>query len=75
MARDALRLDQLAAARGARLVGGTDLFRLYEVSEAAAWQDRLAHAHIWSRIFPYSKTYLRLGLPPQDGWDRLEAAL
>jgi cobalamin biosynthetic protein CobC len=75
LARDALRLDQLAAARGARLVGGTDLFRLYEVSEAAAWQDRLAHAHIWSRIFPYSKTYLRLGLPPQDGWDRLEAAL
>ncbi|WP_083095937.1 threonine-phosphate decarboxylase [Pseudophaeobacter leonis] len=75
LARDALRLDQLAAARGARLVGGTDLFRLYEVSEAAAWQDRLAHAHIWSRIFPYSKTYLRLGLPPQDGWDRLETAL
>lgn len=75
LARDAQRLDQLAAARGVRLVGGTDLFRLYEVSEAAAWQDRLAHAHIWSRIFPYSKTYLRLGLPPQDGWDRLEAAL
>lgn len=73
--RDAQRLDLLAAARGARLVGGTDLFRLYEVSEATAWQDRLAHAHIWSRIFPYSKTYLRLGLPPQDGWDRLESAL
>lgn len=75
LAHDAHRLDLLAAARGARLVGGTDLFRLYEVSEAAAWQDRLAHAHIWSRIFPYSKTYLRLGLPPQDGWDRLESAL
>lgn len=75
LARDARRLDQLAAARGAKLVGGSDLFRLYDVSDAAAWQDRLAHAHIWSRIFPYSKTYLRLGLPPHDGWERLEAAL
>ncbi|MGR3621908.1 threonine-phosphate decarboxylase [Pseudophaeobacter sp.] len=75
LARDARRLDQLAAARGARLLGGTDLFRLYEVSDAAAWQDRLAHAHIWSRVFPYSKTFLRLGLPPKAGWERLEAAL
>lgn len=75
LARDAKRLDQLAAARGARLVGGCDLFRLYDVSDAAAWQDRLAHAHIWSRIFPYSKTFLRLGLPPENGWERLEAAL
>lgn len=75
LARDTKRMDQLAAARGARLVGGSDLFRLYDVSDAAAWQDRLACAHIWSRIFPYSQTYLRLGLPPQDGWERLEAAL
>lgn len=75
LARDAARLDQLALVRGAKLVGGTDLFRLYEVDDAAAWQDRLAKAHIWSRIFPYSKTFLRLGLPPQHGWERLEAAL
>lgn len=75
LARDALRLDQLATARGAKLVGGTDLFRLYDVDDAAAWQDRLAQAHIWSRIFPYSDRFLRLGLPPQDGWERLEATL
>ncbi len=61
--------------RGGVLVGGTDLFRLYEVDNAVAWQDRLGRAHIWSRIFPYSATYLRLGLPPQDGWTRLEAAM
>lgn len=75
LARAAQRLDQLAISRGAALVGGTDLFRLYEVDDAAQWQERLAKAHIWSRIFPYSRTYIRLGLPPQTGWERLEAAL
>ncbi|MEP2716792.1 threonine-phosphate decarboxylase [Pseudophaeobacter sp.] len=75
LARDALRLDQLLISRGAKLQGGTDLFRLYEVEYAARWQDHLARAHIWSRIFPYSKNLIRLGLPPQSGWDRLEDAL
>jgi cobalamin biosynthetic protein CobC len=56
-------------------VGGTSLFRLYRVDDALAWQDRLARAHVWSRIFPYSKTFLRLGLPPADRWDQVEAAL
>lgn len=75
LTRDAARLDALVLARGGRLAGGTSLFRLYRVDDAAAWHDRLARAHILSRIFPYSKTYLRLGLPPSDGWDRVEAAL
>lgn len=75
LARDAARLDQLMAARGAVLEGGTDLFRLYSVDNAADWQDRLARAHIWTRIFPYSPHFLRLGIPPEDGWDRLAAAL
>ncbi len=75
LARDAQRLDKLATARGATLAGGTDLFRLYEVEDAAQWQTRLAKAHIWSRIFPYSKTLIRLGLPPAEGWERLENAL
>jgi len=71
---DAGRLDSVMQAKGAALVGGTTLFRLYEVPEAAAMQDRLARAHIWSRIFPYSARWIRLGLPPVDGWHRLEAA-
>ncbi|SDX57623.1 L-threonine O-3-phosphate decarboxylase [Ruegeria halocynthiae] len=75
LADEAERLDHLVVTKGARLIGGTSLFRLYEVDDATAWQDRLARARIWSRIFPYSKTYLRLGLPPTDGWARLEAAL
>jgi len=72
---EANQLDQMLTSKGAKLVGGTTLFRLYEVDNAVAWQDRLARAHIWSRVFPYSETYLRLGLPPANGWSRLEAAL
>ncbi len=75
LAADAQRLDALVIAKGGTYVGGTDLFRLYEVDGCAAWQDRLARGQIWSRIFPYSKTYIRLGLPAAGDWDRLEAAL
>ena len=73
LAQNADRLDTLMTARGAQLVGGTSLFRLYEVPNASAWQDRLARHHVWSRIFPYSENWLRLGVPGDWGWDRLEA--
>jgi cobalamin biosynthesis protein CobC len=70
---DAARLDALLTARGAQVVGGTTLFRLYEVADAAAWADRLARRRILARTFPYSATWLRLGLPALHGWERLEA--
>lgn len=73
--RDAARLDTLTLRAGATLIGGTSLFRLYEVDSAAQWQDRLARHHIWSRVFPYNPKWLRLGLPEPDGWDRVAAAL
>ena len=69
------RMDALVQARGAELIGGTALFRLYEVDDARAWQTRLARGKVWSRTFPYAPTWLRLGLPPQGRWDQLEAAL
>ena len=72
---DAARLDRLMQAAGVPLLGGTTLFRLYNVTDAAAWQDKLARHRIWSRMFPYSTGWLRLGLPAPDQWDRLEAAL
>lgn len=68
------RLDALMAPHGT-LSGGTELFRLYDVGNAATFQDRLARAHIWSRIFPYSDRWVRLGLPHPDRWSQLEAAL
>ncbi len=76
LSADAARLDGLAEAAGWALVGGTPLFRLYETGDAAAAHDRLARARIWSRIFPYSRGRLRLGLPDgNEQWARVEAAM
>ncbi|KNG94015.1 threonine-phosphate decarboxylase CobD [Pseudaestuariivita atlantica] len=70
------RLDTAADRAGWRTVGGTALFRLYDTGDARAAQEKLARARIWSRVFPYSDTWLRLGLPGGgDEWDRVEAAL
>ncbi|QBF29988.1 threonine-phosphate decarboxylase [Thalassococcus sp. S3] len=75
LVQDANRLDTAMTAKGAQVAGGTTLFRLYQVDDAAAWQERLARRQIWSRIFPYSQTLLRLGLPHPDAFPRVEAAL
>jgi cobalamin biosynthetic protein CobC len=75
LATDAARLDSMMLKAGADTPRGTDLFRLYRVDNARAWQDRLAQHQIWSRIFPWSDTLLRLGLPDGDGWARLSEAL
>ena len=73
LAADARRLDALAPWP---LAGGTALFRTYDTPDAAAAQDRLARARIWSRIFPWSGRWLRLGLPGDEAeWTRLAAAL
>lgn len=72
---DAARLDALM---GLPLVGGTSLFRLYDAGDGGALplQTRLAQAHIWTRAFPYSTRWLRLGLPgTPDAWARLETAM
>ncbi len=77
LADDAARLDALLHSTGATLVGGTNLFRTYAMSGSAAeWQAKLARAHIWTRIFPYSTTWMRFGLPGSEAhWAQLEAAL
>ncbi|SPH23773.1 Histidinol-phosphate aminotransferase [Defluviimonas aquaemixtae] len=73
---EAGRLDAMARAAGWSLVGGTPLFRLYETGDAIAARDRLANARIWSRAFPWSEGWLRLGLPGQEAeWERLAEAL
>jgi cobalamin biosynthetic protein CobC len=72
---DVARLDAALQMKGAELIGGTALFRLFEVDDAAKWQEKLARGKVWSRIFPYSKTWLRIGLPAADRWAQLEAAL
>lgn len=72
--QDTTRLDHLAETAGWALVGGTPLFRTYAATNAVAAQDHLARHHVWSRIFPYSAQWIRLGLPPAQGWDQLESA-
>ena len=73
---EAERLGRLAASAGWIQAGGTLLFRLYDTPNAQQAQDALACHHIWTRRFPYSGTWLRLGLPGNEGeWQRMTAAL
>lgn len=72
---DAMRLDDLASQVGWRCIGGTPLFRLYETPDARQAQQSLAAGRVWSRVFPYSRTWIRLGLPAPERWDQLAAAL
>ncbi len=72
---DSARLDRIMVGSQARPLGGTPLFRLYEVADAPAAQAHLAHHRIWSRAFPYAPTWLRLGLPAEEGFDRLATAI
>lgn len=75
LAKDATRLDTLLLNKGARSLGGTTLFRLYDVPDATHWQTELAKAKVLTRVFPYAPNWLRLGLPHPDRWGQLEHAL
>ncbi len=72
---DAARLDRMAERAGWALVGGCALFRTYATPDAGRAQDHLARHAIWSRRFPYSGHWLRLGLPDGAEWGRLDLAL
>jgi cobalamin biosynthetic protein CobC len=68
------QMDAICTNLGWQALGGTLLFRLYATPDAHQAQAHLARAHIWSRIFPYSKTWIRLGLPgTQAEWARMAA--
>ncbi len=75
MTVDVARMDATLQMKGAELIGGTALFRLYRVDNALKWQEKLARGRVWSRVFSYEPTWLRLGLPPTERWGQLEAAL
>ena len=75
LTHDAKRLDRIAHQNGLHLIGGTDLFRLYQFDNAKNIQDKLAGHKIWSRVFSYSENWIRLGIPPDTGWEPLERAL
>ena len=69
------RLQRLLEAAGLEIEGGTDLFLLVRTPKADAIHDALAREGIWTRIFANRPDRIRIGLPPDPGFDRLEAAL
>ena len=74
LVQDAQRLDAICMKIGWQALGGTLLFRLYDTEDAAEAQAMLARRQIWSRIFPYSHRWIRLGLPgTAKEWARLAA--
>lgn len=75
LARQSQRLDALLNQAGLTVAGGTSLFRLIVDDRVPALFDGLARHGIYGRIFAHDARWLRLGLPPQDGWERLAKAL
>ena len=75
LAVEAEALDRIGVSFGWQVAGGTSLFRLYDTPDAMAAQTHLARQQIWSRIFPYSTRWLRLGVPGSPAeWARLQSA-
>lgn len=75
LAREAARLDAALAAAGFAIVGGTRLFRLAAHERAAAFAQALGARGVHVRRFAERPDWLRFGLPPDEGWERLETAL
>lgn len=76
LAEAALHLDQIMTGQGALVIGGTHLFRLYQLPDAQAMQARLARNRICTRLMRQNPDGLRLGLPAtRDEFARLRAAL
>ena len=68
------RLDKLM--KNYQLIGGTNLFRLYSVSDATAFAQYLASAKILTRTFSYNKNWIRFGLPKRESdWERIQKVL
>ena len=64
-------LDCLASKVSWKIVGGTNLYRLYETPNADHTQNKLANLKIWSRRFEYSKKWIRLGIPRKKDFKKV----
>lgn len=75
LAVDAERLDVIMSDHGARHLGGTDLFRLYDTG-ARDLHSELAQQGIWTRSFDDAPGVLRLGVPGKEAdFERLNNSL
>lgn len=74
LVQNSQKLAALLAQYGLTPIAGTALFQFVLTNQAFAVQQHLAEQGIWVRLFNEIPA-LRFGLPPDDGWHRLEAAL
>lgn len=65
-------LDRLTQNLNWKVIGGTNLFRLYKTPNARKMQSILASHKIWSRRFHYSQKWIRLGLPKKTDFVKIE---
>jgi cobalamin biosynthetic protein CobC len=71
-----ITLDNILTQNGLKVIGGTSLFRLVFAPNAIELKNNLCKKNILTRTFPYSKHYLRLGIPNRDDhWKRVESAI
>lgn len=75
LAAEASRLDGLLKSAGYDVAGGTSLFRYVRNDKAQALYRHLAAAGILVRRFAERPDCLRIGLPGEGEWDRLQEAL
>jgi cobalamin biosynthesis protein CobC len=75
LAADRRRLDGMLGRAGLKLLGGTDLFGLFEGPDGTDLLDHFARAGILVRSFAEAPRHYRFGLPADEAaWRRLEAA-
>jgi cobalamin biosynthesis protein CobC len=75
LAADRWLLDGILGRAGLKLLGGTDLFGLFEARDGVDLLDHFARAGILVRGFAAAPRQYRFGLPADDAaWRRLEAA-
>jgi cobalamin biosynthetic protein CobC len=72
---DRKRLDHALEQAGFKVIGGTDLFGLFEAPDDSNWLDHFARGGILIRAFATPPRRYRLGLPADEAaWQRLEVA-
>jgi cobalamin biosynthesis protein CobC len=75
LAADRRRLDGMLGRAGLKLLGGTDLFALFEAKDGVDLLDHFARAGILVRGFAAAPRHYRFGLAADEAaWQRLEAA-
>lgn len=71
------RFDQMMRDRDIHVLGGTPLFRLAKIADAAGLAAALRQQGIHVRIFDYQPQWMRFGLPADEAefWRRFDLAL